>query len=158
MFLEMNRDHARASARAQNSSANFEARFGRVVWRPRADARQHRRLHFAARIGQGVQRQVKTLRGKEHQSGVAVMMRERILRPVIVIGAYIVGAATIFYVAGKGIGKMRMVVRVFEAIHNSNEGLRRHDNSERHAEDSDRPSKGANRLEGQLYSPPSANN
>ena len=96
-----------------------------MIGAARVEAHKRRRLGFAARCGDRVSRQHEGLRSEEHQRGIAVMMRKRILPSVIVIRANILRAATIFYITRERIGKMNMMMRMFEPIHDADIGLRR---------------------------------
>ena len=123
--LEMNRESARTRARARKLDANFEVHLRRVIEAARTEAHKRRLLRFAAQCGNRVSRQHEGLRGEEHQRGIAVMMRKRILPFVIVIRANILRTAAIFHITRERIGKMNMMMRMFEPIHDADIGLRR---------------------------------
>lgn len=94
-----------------------------MIGAARIKAHKGRRLSFTARWCDRVSGQNETLCGEKYQRGIAMMMRERILRSVVVTGAYVVGATAIFYVACESIGEMHMMMRMFDAIHNPDIGL-----------------------------------
>ena len=121
----------------------------RVIGTARTEAHKRRLLRFAARCGNRESREHKGLRGEEHQRGIAVMMRKRILPFVIVIRANILRTAAIFHITREWIGKMNMMMRMFEPIHDSDIGLRRQHEAQRHAEDGDRSSESAQSLPAQ---------
>jgi hypothetical protein len=122
-----------------------------VIGAVRIEAHKGRRLRFAARCDNRVSRQHEGWRREEHQRGIAVMMRKRILPSVIVTPANILRPAAIFYITREWIGKMNMMMRMFEAIHDSDIGLRRQHDAQRHAEDGDCSSESAQSLPAQRY-------
>lgn len=137
----MNRDGTRTRVRAQkNSDANFEIHFRRMIGPVRAEAHKRERFGFATRCGNRVSRQHEGLRGEEHQRGIAMMMRKRMLRRVVVIGANVECAVARLDITGERIGEVNMMMRMFDAIHDSDIGLCRQDGTERHAKDGDRAS------------------
>ena len=60
------------------------------------------------------------------------------------------GTAAKLYVAGEGIGKVNMMMRMFNAIHDPDIGLRRQYDTKGHAEDGNCSSKSADSLPVQL--------
>jgi hypothetical protein len=75
-----------------------------------------------------MRRQHETLRGKKHNDGIAVVVRHRVMVCVriacrMVWRARIVRAATKFDITCKSIGEVKVMLCVFDAIHDPDEGL-----------------------------------
>jgi hypothetical protein len=111
-----------------------------MIGAARIETHKGRRLGFAVRCRDRVGWQHEALRGKKHQGGIAVMMRKRIVC-VVVVSANGIRAAAILYIACERIGKVNVMMRMLDAIHDSDIRLRRQNEGERHAKKGDRSSK-----------------